>query len=251
MNTDLYGHSLRKFYNRFGMENEGPSNSINVSSLLPSIDFSDEIKLIDKICNDQTVFGKFKECRMLINDVADSLQDESFMNEINNTIIDVKNDDYEHLTNGIFWQYLASVLDPKVSEKLDINIPFNPLPSIHQELLKTQGSLIFRLYIGLVYMKEGPIINILKRSQRNKNPISQKVYKLMKCDYVRHIRNALSHSTFKSTSFGIYFKDEDKGILKCEIVASPKFLDSLTTWIMLINYQCSNAIDPKNIKHKD
>ncbi len=249
MNTDLYGNSLRKFYNRFGMENEGPPDNVNVSAFLPSIDFSDQIKLIDRICEDQRVFEKFDECRKLIDNLADSLKDDSFMNEINESIVDIEKSDSEHLTNGIFWQYLASVLDPKISKKLDINIPFDPLPSINQEFLKTQGSLIFRLYIGLVYMKEGPIINILKRSQRNGNPISQNAYRLITCDYVRHIRNALSHSTFKSTTFGIYFKDEYKGELKCETVASPEFLNSITTWIMLINLQCSTVIDSKSIKN--
>ena len=53
--------------------------------------------------------------------------------------------------------------------------------------------------------------------------------------------NALSHSTFESTTFGIYFNDYNK----FETVASPEFLNSLTTWIMLLNFQCSTVIDSK------
>ena len=100
------------------------------------------------------------------------------------------------------------------------------------------------MYVALVYMKEGPTINILNQAARNRKPISQMAKKLLQCDYVRHLRNALSHSTFESTAFGIYFNDHDK----FETVASPEFLNSLTTWVMLINLQCLSVIDYKNEK---
>ncbi len=242
METDLYGNALRKFYKLFGLKNEGPPQNINVNELFPNVDFSDDIALIEKITGNDNLIKKHNECKTLIDEIANLLGDSSFMDEINDSITDINYSDTEHLNNGIFWHYFASILDPKVSKELDLDIPFpNELPEIKKELLKVQGSLIFRLYISLVYMKEGPTINVLKTAARNRKPISQKAKKLMQCDYVRHIRNALSHSTFKSMSLGIYFNDYDK----FETVVSPEFLNSLTTWVMLINLQCSNAVSHK------
>jgi hypothetical protein len=90
-------------------------------------------------------------------------------------------------------------------------------------------------------MKEGPLNKMINQSAINRKPISHICKKLLNCDYVRHLRNALSHSTFESTGFGIYFNDSGK----FETVASPEFLNSLTTWIMLLNLQCSMVIDLK------
>jgi hypothetical protein len=245
MNQDQIGNSLRRFYRMYGVANEGPPDNFNVSALLPSEDFQDEINLIDKICSDLLVIKKHEECAELIENVANSLGESNFMEEIADSAIEFDKSDKEHLTNGIFWHYLASVLHPKLGKELDVKISIpGQLPEINQELLKVQGSLIFRMYVALVYMKEGPTLNILNQAARNRKPISQMAKKLLHCDYVRHLRNALSHSTFKSTTFGIYFNDYDK----FETVASPEFLNSLTTWVMLINLQCSTVIDHKNEK---
>ncbi len=224
------------------MENEGPPDNLNVTHLFPSANYSEDINLIKRICSNQKTVNKHNECKELIEYVASSLTDSEFMNEINDSVIDSADSERDHLTNGIFWHYLASILDPKIGRKYGVNIPFpDELPQVKQELLKVQGSLIFRLYITLVYMKEGPTIGLLHQAAKNRKPISQKAKKLLRCDYVRHLRNALSHSTFKSTSFGIYFNDEDK----FETVASPDFLNSLASWIMLLNFQCSTVIDLK------
>lgn len=242
METDIIGNALRKYYGLFGVDNEGPPAGINVSKLLGNITFDFELQLIEKICKDENVVHKHRECSNLVEQIANLLNDTGFMNEINDSISAVTDTEREHFTNGIFWHYLASVLDPKLEKQLNYEIPFpNELPLIKRDLLKTQGSLIFRLYISLVYMKEGPLLKLLKETSKNKKPISQLALKLIKCDYVRHLRNAISHSTFESTSFGILFKDEDK----FEAVATPEFLNKLGTWIFLINFQCSTVIDRK------
>lgn len=242
MTIDKIGDSLRKYYKIFGMENEGPSVNFNVSEFLPDALNEQDIKLIERICNNQDSVSKHKECQYLLESVASLLGDSSFMNEVDNSIITSTESESEHLTNGIFWHYLASILDPKMEKEngIKITIP-GKLPLINEQLLKVQGSLIFRLYISLVYMKEGPLNKIIKKSVINSKPISHFCFKLLNCDYVRHIRNALAHSTFESTGFGIYFNDYGK----FETVASPEFLNSLTTWIMLLNLQCSVVIDRK------
>jgi hypothetical protein len=242
MEKDKLGDSLRRFYKVFGMENEGPPDNLNVTNLFPSVNFIADIDLIEKLCNNHETVEQHNECKELIEKIAASLGDAKFMNEINDSIISCTDFEKDHLTNGIFWHYLASMIDPKMEKKLGFEIPLPvELPKMKQELLKVHGSLIFRLYIVLVYMKEGPLIKMIKQTAINKKPISQLADKLLRCDYVRHLRNALSHSTFESTTFGIYFNDMDK----FETVASPEFLNSLTTWIMLLNFQCSTVIDSK------
>ena len=43
----------------------------------------------------------------------------------------------DHLSNGMFWHYLASVLNPKIGKDLDIKIPFpTELSELNQKLLK-------------------------------------------------------------------------------------------------------------------
>lgn len=242
MATDTTGDSLRKYYKIFGMKNEGPPENLNISELLPQALDETDIELIERICNNPESLKEYKECKELIEKVADSIGDSSFMNEIDDSIIEHTDSESEHLTNGIFWHYLASILDPKLQNEIGFEVPIpGELPEMKKELLKVQGSLIFRLYIALVYMKEGPLNKMINQTATKRKPISQVGKKLLNCDYVRHLRNALSHSTFESTGFGIYFKDSDK----FETVASPEFLNSLSSWIMLLNLQCSMVIDLK------
>jgi len=180
MNQDQIGDAFRKFYRMYGVANEGPPDNFNVSALLPSEGFQDEIKLINKVCSDQLVIKKHKECAELIKNVANSLGESNFIEEIADSAIEFNKSDKDHLTNGIYWHYLASVLHPKLGKELDVKISFpGELPEINQELLKVQGSLIFRMYVALVYMKEGPTINILNQVARNRKPISQNAKKLL------------------------------------------------------------------------
>lgn len=242
MKLDDIGNALRKFYNTYGMENEGPPESLNVTELFPFALKEKEINLIDRICENPETIKQFNECKRLTEDIANLLTNTNFMKEIEESITKCTSTEKEHLTNGIFWHYLATILDPKLENQIGFKIPIpGDLPEITEDLLKVQGSLIFRLYISLVYMKEGPLNKIINQTATNKKPISLQCKKLLNCDYVRHLRNALAHSSFESTSFGIYFNDYNK----FETVASPNFLNFLTTWIMHLNLQCSTVIDFK------
>lgn len=240
MIPDSIGNSLRKFYKTFGMENEGPPEFLNVAELFPFALKKDEINLIDRICSNSETIKQFKICKGLTEDVANLLGNTNFMKEIEESITKCTPAEKEHLTNGIFWHYLAAILDPKLEDKIGFKIPIpGQLPDITEKMLKVQGSLIFRLYISLVYMKEGPLNKLINQTATNNKPISLQCKRLLNCDYVRHLRNALAHSTFESTSFGIYFNDYNK----FETVASPEFLNFLTTWIMYLNLQCSTVLD--------
>lgn len=242
MTIDTIGDSLKKYYKIFGMENEGPPENLNVSEILPYAINSYEITLIDKICSNTKTIEQHNECKKLIEELANSLDGYDFMNEIYDSITQPTDSEREHMTNGVFWHYLASILDPKLEKEIGFEIPIpGELPQMYKKLLKVQGSLIFRLYMTIVYMKDGPLNKIISHKENEHKPIFKTCKNLTGCEYVRHLRNALSHSTFESTKFGIHFRDR-----KFETIASPEFLTSLTTWIYILNFQCLTAIDRKS-----
>lgn len=245
MAIDTIGDSLRKYYRIYGMENEGPPDNLNVSEILPFAINSYEITLIDKICSNKKTIKQHNDCKELIEKLANSLDGYDFMNEIYGSKIQPTDSEREHMTNGVFWHYLASILDPKLENEIGFEIPIpEELRPTYKILLKTQGSLIFRLYMTIVYMKDGPLNKMIRHKENERKPIIQICKKLIDCDYVRHLRNALSHSTFESTICGIYFRDGDK----FETIASPEFLTSLTTWIYLLNYSYLTATDCRALK---
>ena len=87
MESDSIGNALRKYYSIFGMKNEGSPLGLNVTELIPSINYEDDIKLIERICNNSETVRKHKECANLIELVANSINDSKFINEINDTLI--------------------------------------------------------------------------------------------------------------------------------------------------------------------
>ena len=86
-------------------------------------------------------------------------------------------------------------------------------------------------------MKEGALNDVVNRASRAENPCSTRIKKLLNSNYVRYIRNALSHGTFSSCVAGIAFRDE-----KIVVVATPKFLEWLCVWLMLIQLQAFSAV---------
>ncbi|MGB7583512.1 MAG: hypothetical protein WBM11_01610 [Terriglobales bacterium] len=111
--------------------------------------------------------------------------------------------------------------------------------------MTVHGSLVLRLYIALVYMREGTLNDLIAASARAGGPCSGRVRKLLNSDYVRRIRNALSHGSFYACIAGIVFRDDGK-----VIVATPGFLGWLSTWLTLIQLQalaasCRNPRSPE------
>ncbi|MBN1511563.1 MAG: hypothetical protein JXB13_06070, partial [Phycisphaerae bacterium] len=94
------------------------------------------------------------------------------------------------------------------------------------------GSLVLRLYVALVYMREERLNDLIAAGANARLPCCGRVRKFLNCDYVRRIRNALGHGTFSPTTAGMAFRD-DSGT----IVATPGFLNQICTWLMLIQLQ--------------
>lgn len=194
--------------------------------------------MLSKIC-DNPIDKKFCKCRELLEKIADLLSDSTLLLKELEEISDHIESEIINLSNGIFWYTLATGLEPNKKNDQDLKLP-DKIPYFFRKQLQVQGALIFRLYIALVYMKSGAIEKILSAGFQAKKPTLILCRQLLNCDYVRHLRNSLSHANFRSTIAGINFKDNN-----FECVATPGFLDWLCVWVFLIHYNCICVIEKK------
>lgn len=230
---DDIGNLLRDFYVAYGMTDEGPPAGLNVSALVGNDSISpEESNLLRTVLNDSVLRRQFQVCRGILDDLANRLTGEELLREISGLSL-TSDRQFEELSSGVFWLALASSLDRRDGE-----IPITPfdrqldLPLPVKVRMTVQGSLVLRLYVALVYMREGTLADLIGRGARDGNPCCGQVRKLLNADYVRRIRNALSHGSFSSCIAGIAFRD-DQGVL----VATPGFMNWLNTWLMLIQLQ--------------
>jgi hypothetical protein len=231
---DDLGDLLRQFYRTYGRPDEGPQYGLNLSEIIPQTDYiqrdSDMIKLF---MSNNTAQRDFERCRNILEQIAISLSDtHAFLQELQSLNMQAAGG-LDHLTNGIFLFTLASKLHPNTKTKsTDLSLP-KQIPEPFRRSLQIQGALVFKLYIGLVYMRECILNGILAESAAMRMPTLGLFRKLLNCDYVRHIRNALSHADFSHCMAGISFKDND---YIC--IASPGFLDWLCIWLFTLYHSC-------------
>jgi hypothetical protein len=229
---DILGDLLREFYGTFGIPEEGPPRGLDVTAMLGSNAVAEsEISILRAALGDSVAHRQFQTCRALIEDLATRLTGEELLHELSG--IPVPQNGLEQLSSGVFWFALASSLDFR-QEGLPVT-PFDeiiglPLPLKIQ--MTVHGSLVFRLYIALVYMREGVLSDLIRQSSKAGGRCSAVVSKLMNSDYVRRVRNALSHGSFSAGMAGLVFRD-DHGV----IAATPGFLNWLCTWLALIQLQ--------------
>lgn len=116
--------------------------------------------------------------------------------DVSVTAFSVPDGDFEQLSSGVFWFALATSLDRRQSgmptTPLDSDLDL-PLPL--KIRMATHGSLVLRLYVALVYMREGPLHELIEGGARAANPCCGRVRRLLNCDYIRRIRNALAHGS--------------------------------------------------------
>ncbi len=238
---DDVGDLLRCFYGTYGMPEEGPPAHLNVSSLIGDVPVSkSEFDLLREAVNDGTLHRQFRDCRDILEDLATRLTSEELLRELHGIPLPSK-DAFQQLSSGVFWFALASSLDSRKE-----GLPTTPvdetvsLPLQIKVQMAVHGSLVLRLYVALVYMREGVLNDLLTESARAGGPCSGRVRKLLNSDYVRRIRNALSHGSFSASIAGIVFRDDHGAV-----VATPGFLSWLSTWLMLIQLQALAATSKK------
>ncbi|MFZ0311735.1 MAG: hypothetical protein WAL85_03400 [Candidatus Korobacteraceae bacterium] len=237
--VDEVGDVLRAFYQRYGMPDEGPPAGMNLTAVMgENFIPQHELQLLRRALDDTRLQRQFDQCRRIVEDLAGELTREEFLREVSATNWNSV-DHFDQLSNGVFWFSLASSLDrrangdpilPAALEGLELPLPI-------RVRLTVVGSLVLRLYIALVYMREGALAAIIDEGARLQKPCCGKVKKLLNCDYLRHIRNALSHGSFSPSVIGLVFADSDRAVL-----ATPGFLNWLSTWINLIQLQALAAM---------
>jgi hypothetical protein len=234
--NDQLGDLIRGFYAAYGRPDEGPPPDVSVTTLLggTALDPAEQAAIRATI-DDMALRRQFRECRDLLEELATRLTSEELLREL--SAFPVHDRDFEQLSSGVFWFGLAASLDRRqggmpttpMDAQVDLPLPLRIRMSVH-------GSLVLRLYVALVYMREGPLHEMIERGARARNPCCGRVRRLLDCDYLRRIRNALAHGSFSATAVGIAFRD-DSGTL----IASPDFLGWLCIWLMLIQLQGLSA----------
>jgi hypothetical protein len=232
---------LRAFYAAFGVAGEGPPTELNVSMLpfthaIPA----HEYEPLRKTLRDHSLLREFRRCRTILDDLATRLTSKELLRELS-MIPTVSERQFEELSNGVFWFSLAASTD--VGQRPPAANPFGSetvdLPPMIKAKLTVEGPLILRLYVALVYIREGVLKGLIGQGVRAGGQCCKQVDRLLRCDYVRRIRNGLAHGSFSSCVAGIVFRDiNDSGKT---LVATPGFLSQLGTWLMLIQLQALAA----------
>lgn len=163
---DKVGDLLRDFYAAYGRPEEGPPPGLNVSSAVISVPIDkSELDVLRGALDDQVLRRQFETCRDIIEDLATDLTDEKLLKELTGT--NLSNRDFEELSSGVMWFNLAAALDNR-----DGTLPQTPfdnkieLPLAMKVQMTVQGSLVLRLYIALVYMREGVLKRLISQGAR-------------------------------------------------------------------------------------
>jgi len=234
--SDNLGDLLREFYGVYGRPDEGPPSGLNVSQLFDTklVDPS-ELDVLRAALDDKKLRSQFLSCQRILEDLSTRLTGEELLRDLSGFSLSRR--DFEELSNGVLWFSLASSLDRR-----DGSLPVTPfdtaiaLPLPVKIQMTVQGSLVLRLYLALVYMREGVLSRLISQGVHAGSRCCGQVRSLLNSDYVRRIRNALSHGTFSSCVAGLVFRDENG-----TVVATPGFLTWLSTWLMLIQLQAMAA----------
>jgi hypothetical protein len=238
VSSDNIGELLRRFYTTYGMADEGPQAGLDVTEVVGT-DFLPvgERELLLNALNDKGLLRQFSICRGILEELATRLTGDELMRELS-SVASHSDQEFDEMLSGVLWFSLASSLDQRRG-----GLPMTPFDE-HFEIplpvkvrLTVEGSLVLRLYVALVYMREGVLMSRIAHGARSGKPCCGRVSKLLNSDYVRRIRNALSHGSFSSCIVGIAFRD-DNGL----VVATPGFLGWLCTWLMLIQLQALSAV---------
>jgi len=235
---DIIGDALRDFYAVFGMSDEGPPEEFDVTALISADRIPEnDLQLLDSALNNQKLRTDFAKCYKVLDSLATRLTTEELLKELSG-FSTIQGYEFDQLHNGVQWFSLAASLDQRHNglpvTPFDSNVELS-LPEKIQMIVG--GSLVFRLYIALVYIREGVLNDMILQGAHDRKPCCGQVKKLLNFDYIRHLRNALSHGSFSSCIAGLVFRDEDY-----TIVATPGFLKWLCNWLMLIQFQALAAV---------
>lgn len=230
---------LGEFYKVFGMPGEGPQDDLNLApfdSMLPVEEH--ERHSVQSSLADRGLRRMHRECREMVDSLMTAMAGDALLRELSEGSC-LTNAQFDRLTAGSLWHSVMGSLD----ERDAAGLPISPPPFSELEIpLKVRfqmtvfGSLVLRLYIALVFIREGDLATLAAEAARARKPVSGSLQKLLRSDFVRHIRNSLAHGTFEQVIVGIRFADETT-----IIIATPGFLNHLTTCLSLAQLQAAAA----------
>jgi hypothetical protein len=235
---DPIGDLLREFYAFYGAPSEGPRAEDNVTELVGNERMSQhEFLNLRRALDDERARKDFLACKRVLEDLANRLTTDELLREIS-SVTSTSDAEFEQLSNGVLWFSLAASLDQRVGRmpKLPPGFEAIDLPLASKVNMTVVGSLVLRLYVALVLMREGALKDLTLQGARAHKPCCTQVQKLLNSEYVGRIRNALSHGSFSSSIAGLSLQDKH-GIL----VGTPGFLSWLCTWLNLIQLQALAA----------
>lgn len=230
------GAMVKSFYDAFGVDGEGPPADFDLS-LLDSFPIGQaDREVLQHALDDAPLRRKHRECRDLLEDLANQMAGGALLRELTECG-PIAEEQFEHLVSGVLWFSLVTTLDQGDEDRLptstfrglDLPLPVRIRMTIH-------GSLVLRLYLALVYIREGDLRSVVEAAARERKPVAGRLLKLLSCDFVRHIRNSLAHGTFRPTIAGLRFVDEGT-----TIVATPGFLSHLATWLCMAELHAASA----------
>lgn len=231
---------LREFYTAFGMPTEGPPEGLNLAvfdSIPVSVSEDDRYNL-QRSLGDAGLRRKHRECRDTVDLLLTAMSDNTLLEELS-AGSPLTSAQFDRLTAGSLWYSLVSSLDKRDLAGLPVPPPqFSGLEMPFEARFKMTifGSLVLKLYITLVFIREGDLTTLAAEAARARKPVSGRLLKLLRSDFVRHLRNSLAHGAFEQVIVGIRFSDEDT-----IITATPGFLDHLATCLSLAQLQAAAA----------
>jgi hypothetical protein len=230
---------LCEFYRVFGVPGEGPPDDLDLAALesMFLVEEGDQLDL-QRSLGDDRLRRIHRECREALDSLLTAMSGNALLVELS-AGPRLTNVQFDRLTAGPLWYSLVSSLDKRDPGGL----PAPPPPFSGLELpfkarfqMTVFGSLVLKLYTSLVFIREGDLAKLTAEAARERKPVSGRLQKLLRSDFVRHIRNSLAHGTFEQVIVGIRFSDGDT-----IITATPGFLDHLATCLSVAGLQAAAA----------
>ncbi|MEW6555065.1 MAG: hypothetical protein AB1384_12360 [Actinomycetota bacterium] len=235
--SDYLGDILRDFYGTFGRPGEGPPKQFNVGKHLKDMPVDKaELDLLVTALDDRRLRSEFANCSLILEDLFARLTSEEVLREFSG--IAISHRDFQQLLGGVLWFNLAKGIDRRDASGMPTT-PFEDaleMPNSVKFTMIVEGSLVLRLYVALVFMREGILNELIKQGIDSGSHCCGQIRALLNSDYVRHIRNALSHGTFSAGIAGLVFIDK-----KYMVVATPGFLEYLGDCLMMIQLHALTA----------
>jgi len=233
------GVLLREFYKVFGMPGEGPPDDLDLAvfeSVFP-VEEGDRYDL-QRSLGDDGLRRMHRECSETVESLMTAMSGDALLVELSEGPR-LTSGQFDRLTAGSLWYSLVSSLDKRDHAGLPVLPPQfsgHEMPLEARFKMTVFGSLVLKLYIALVFIREGDLARLTAEAARARKPVSGRLLKLLRADFVRHVRNSLAHGTFEQVIVGIRFSDGDK-----IVTATPRFLDHLSTCLSVAQLQAAAA----------